>query len=79
MKPLLKLVCGVFALLGLMSSSAFAAPAAVVADPAALLAGIDFATTVTVILGIAAAGIVFYLGKGAGIQVMMFVRRILGA
>jgi len=60
-----------------ISASAFAA--APVADVAALLTGIDFTTALTAILGIVAAGIVFFMAKGGGVQVMHFVKRILGA
>lgn len=50
-----------------------------VADITALLTAIDFTTALGAILGIVAAGIIFYMGKGGGVQVMHFVKRILGA
>lgn len=77
MKSRLGFLLAVLAAFMVMVGGAQAAAPVLTVD--ALLTGIDFTTVLTAILGIVAAGIVFYLGKGAGVQVMMFVRRILGA
>lgn len=63
----------------LISGAALADPAAPVATPALLLAGIDFAQVTSAVLGIIAAAIVFFIAKGSGIQIVSSVRRFLGA
>lgn len=81
MKNLVSLLIAALALLGLMSGNVIAAGVTAAADTdiATLLTGIDFDLLGKAVMGMIAAGVLYFMAKGGGVQVMHFVKRILGA
>lgn len=79
MKKMFSFLIATLALFGVMVGSAMAAGATPGTTVDALLLTIDFDTVMKAILGVMTAGLVYILAKGGAVQVINFVRRLLGA